>query len=64
MSRELAPTRWLLVNRNGEIERQSGGFRIANAYPTGTAGEANVYIDSGDADLTDNGLGASFAPEN
>lgn len=58
------PARWLLVNRAGTIEAQSGGFRIANAYPAGGAGEGNVYIDSGDADLNDNAIVASIAPEN
>jgi hypothetical protein len=56
--------RWLLVNRNGTIEAQSGGFRIANAYPAGSAGEGNVYIDSGDANLANNGIVASIALEN
>lgn len=58
------PSRWLLVNRSGAIEAQSGGFRIANAYPAGSAGEANVYIDSGDADLSNNGIVATIALEN
>lgn len=57
-------TRWLLVNRAGEIEAQSGGFRIANAYPVGSAGEGNVYIESGDADLSDNGIVATIALQN
>ncbi|MCW2999462.1 MAG: hypothetical protein JWN65_3011 [Solirubrobacterales bacterium] len=58
------PSRWVLVNRGGTIEAQSGGFRIANAYPAGSAGEGNVYIDSGDADLTNNGIVATIALEN
>ena len=58
------PARWVLVNRDGAIEAQSGGFRIANAYPAGGAGEGNVYIDSGDANLTNNGIVASIALEN
>ncbi len=59
------PSRWLLVNRDGTIEAQSGGFRIANAYPAlPSAGHGNVYIDSGDADLTDNGIVATIALEN
>ncbi|MEQ8834839.1 MAG: hypothetical protein RIB67_10420 [Miltoncostaeaceae bacterium] len=57
-------TRWLLVNRAGEIEAQSGGFRIANAYPAGSAGEGNVYIESGDTDLSDNGIVATIALQN
>lgn len=59
-----ANTRWVLVNRAGTIEAQSGGFRMANAYPAGGAGEANVYLDSGDTDLSDNGIVASIALEN
>lgn len=60
------PSRWLLVNAAGQIEQQSGGFRIANAYPTTPPGAANgnVYIESGDADLTNNGLVASIALQN
>jgi hypothetical protein len=58
------PSRWVLVNRAGAIEAQSGGFRIANAYPAGGAGEGNVYIDSGDANLANNGIVASIALEN
>ena len=58
------PSRWLLVNRNGQIEAQSGGFRIANAYPAGGAGEANVYIESGDPDLSNNGIVSTIALEN
>jgi len=58
------PSRWVLVNRSGTIEAQSGGFRIANAYPAGGAGEANVYIDSGDANLSNNGIVSTIALEN
>lgn len=58
------PSRWVLVDRDGKIEAQSGGFRIANAYPAGSAGEGNVYIDSGDADLNNNGIVATIAPAN
>ena len=54
----------MLVNRAGAIEAQSGGFRIANAYPAGSAGEGNVYIDSGDANLSNNAIVASIALEN
>lgn len=55
------PSRWVLVDATGKIEQQSGGFRIANAYPSSGAGNANgangnVYIESGDADLTNNGI--------
>ena len=58
------PSRWVLVNRAGAIEAQSGGFRIANAYPASSPGEGNVYIDSGDANLANNGIVASIALEN
>lgn len=58
------PSRWVLVNRAGTIEAQSGGFRIANAYPANSPGEGNVYIDSGDAKLSNNGIVASIALEN
>lgn len=63
------PSRFVLVNAQGVIEQQSGGFRIANAYPSSGAGNANgangnVYIESGDEDLTNNGIVATIAPEN
>ena len=54
----------MLVNRAGAIEAQSGGFRIANAYPAGSAGEGNVYLDSGDANLANNGIVATIVLEN
>ncbi len=57
-------TRWLLVNAAGEIERQSGGFRIVAAYPANpNAANGNVYIDAGE-DLTDNGITATIALQN
>ena len=58
------PARWVLVNRAGTIEAQSGGFRIANAYPAGGPGEGNVYLDSGDANLSNNAIVATIALEN
>lgn len=63
------PSRYVLVNAAGVIEQQSGGFRIANAYPNSGAGNANgangnVYIESGDADLTNNGIVATIALQN
>jgi hypothetical protein len=57
------PSRWLLVNAAGQIEAQSGGFRIANAYPPGGA-NGNVYIESGDRDLSNNGFVATLALQN
>jgi len=56
------PTRWVLVNRAGQIEAQSGGFTVTAAYPAGAA-NGNVYIDSGE-DLSDNGIAATIALEN
>ena len=59
-----AKPRWLLVNAAGEIERQSGGFRIVAAYPTTPPpANGNVYIDAGE-DLTDNGITATIALQN
>ena len=44
-------TRWLLIDEAGQIEEQSGGFTIIDAYQT----NQNVYIDSG-ATLAGKGL--------
>ena len=52
-------TRWLLINEAGQIEEQSGGFAILDAYTT----NANVYIDAG-SPLTGKGLNASVALQN
>jgi hypothetical protein len=54
-----AKTRWLLVNEKGEIEAQSGGFKVIDAYSTND----NVYIDAG-AKTSDKGLGATIAVQN
>jgi hypothetical protein len=61
------PTRWALVNAAGEIERQSGGFRVVSAYgsngaPAAAAG--NVYIELTGEDLSDNGLLATISLQN
>lgn len=56
---ESASTRWVLVNGAGQIEAQSGGFTILDAYTTNT----NVYIGAGE-DLTDNGIQATLATAN
>ena len=56
------PTRWVLVNRGGQIEAQSGGFSITAAYPDGAA-NGNVYINANE-DLSDNGIAATIALEN
>lgn len=65
--------RWLLINANGEIEAQSGGFSVAAAYPvlpnTAATGDnslraaGNVYISAGE-DLSDNGIVATIALQN
>lgn len=73
---EDAPSgRWLLVDADGEIVAQSGGFEIIAAYPelpnTSPEGQpsnalranGNVYIDAGD-NLSDNGFVASIALQN
>jgi len=52
-------TRWLLINEAGQIEEQSGGFTILDAYVT----NQNVYIDSG-ASLEGKGLQATIAIQN
>ncbi|MDA0183724.1 hypothetical protein OJ997_25675 [Solirubrobacter phytolaccae] len=52
-------TRWLLINEAGQIEEQSGGFAILDAYQT----NQNVYIDSG-ATLAGKGLQATIAIQN
>lgn len=64
--------RWVLVNADGEIEAQSGGFEIRTAYdvinnsdsetvPAGAFG--NVYIDANE-DLSNNGIVVSIALQN
>lgn len=62
--------RWVLVNANGAIEAQSGGFEIRSAYnradnanPAPAGAIANVYIDANE-DLTDNGIVATVALQN
>ena len=52
-------TRWLLVNEAGQIEEQSGGFTILDAYTT----NQNVYIDAG-VSLDGKGLQATIAIQN
>jgi hypothetical protein len=52
-------TRWLLVDEAGQIEEQSGGFTIIDAYQT----NQNVYIDSG-ATMVGKGLTATIAIQN
>lgn len=58
-------SRFVLVDENGAIAAQSGGFRVITAYPggDGPAGNQNVYIDTG-ADATGSGLSATIAIQN
>lgn len=51
--------RWLLLNEQGQIEDQSGGFTVIDAYDT----NANAYIDAGES-LVGKGLTASIAIQN
>ncbi|HYF27313.1 MAG TPA: hypothetical protein VD931_16325, partial [Baekduia sp.] len=50
--------RWALVNEQGQIEAQSGGFRVVTAYPGGA--DQNVYLDTGE-DVRTRGLTATIA---
>jgi hypothetical protein len=52
-------TRWLLLNEAGQIEEQSGGFTVLDAYATNN----NVYIDTGSS-LAGKGLSATIAIQN
>lgn len=52
-------TRWLLLNEAGQIEEQSGGFKVIDAYQT----NGNVYIDSG-APTVGHGFDATIAAQN
>lgn len=54
------PSRWLLVNRGGQIEAQSGGFSVAASY---SETNGNVYINAGE-DLSKKGISATIALEN
>ena len=51
--------RWLLLNEQGQIEEQSGGFTVLDAYQTNN----NVYIDTGGS-LVGKGLNATIALQN
>ena len=51
--------RWLLVDEQGRIDEQSGGFRVIEAY----GGDENVYIDAGEP-IADHGLVATIAISN
>lgn len=52
-------TRWVLINEKGEIEEQSGGFKVVDAYAT----DDNVYIDAGSS-LEGHALTATISPAN
>lgn len=52
-------TRWLLINEAGQIEEQSGGFTVLDAYQT----NQNVYIDAG-VSLEGKGLQGTIAIQN
>ena len=52
-------SRWLLLNEQGQIEDQSGGFTVIDAYDT----NANAYIDAGES-LVGKGFSASIAIQN
>lgn len=51
--------RWLLLNEQGQIEEQSGGFTVLDAYVTNN----NVYVDAGET-LEGHGLTATIAIQN
>lgn len=51
--------RWFLLNEQGVIEDQSGGFTVLDAYDTNT----NAYIDAGSS-LEGKGLSATVAIQN
>ncbi len=51
--------RWLLLNEKGEIEEQSGGFTVLDAYTTND----NVYVDAGSS-MENHGLLATIAGQN
>ncbi len=52
-------TRWLLLDEKGQIEEQSGGFKVIDAYST----NQNVYIDAGST-LEGHGLTGTIAIQN
>lgn len=57
-------TRWVLVDAQGQIEAQSGGFNVRSGYVGNPAGATdNVYIDAGE-DLSGKGISATIALQN
>ena len=55
-----ATPRWVLINEDGQIEAQSGGFTVRSAY---AGGDENVYVDTGE-DVRARGLTATIAAQN
>ena len=55
-----ATDRWALVGEDGTIIRQSGGFEIVNCFEDNT----NCYIDTNEADASNNGLSGTIAVQN
>ena len=65
-------TRWALVNAQGQIEAQSGGFSVVAPYPTltptatdptGQRANGNVYINAGEP-LSNNAITATVVLQN
>ncbi|WP_026911070.1 hypothetical protein [Patulibacter minatonensis] len=54
-----AKSRWALVNEKGEIEEQSGGFKVIDCYTTND----NCYLDAG-ATVAGHGVSATIALQN
>jgi hypothetical protein len=52
-------TRWLILNEAGQIEAQSGGFTVLDAYQT----NQNVYVDAGQ-NVSAKGFSATIALQN
>lgn len=52
-------SRWFLLNEQGQIAEQSGGFTVIDAYDT----NSNAYIDAGES-LVGKGLSATVAIQN
>ena len=60
-----ATTRWLLINENGDIEEQSGGFTVVSKPGTNgqPATNPNYYVDAGSS-LVGEGLTGTIAIQN
>ena len=52
-------TRWALIDEQGQIEQQTGGFALRDCFVTNT----NCYLDAGE-DVRDNGIHAQIAIQN